>query len=306
MSAPGTPGARVALVTGASSGIGRAAALALRQRGLTVFAAARRDMADLANQGVRTLTMDVTSDESLTAGLDALLAATGGRLDVLVNNAGYGQYGSIEETPLADARRQFEVNVFGAMRLTQLALPHLMAGATPRRPGEASRRIINVSSMGGLFSMALGGWYHATKYAIEALSDALRQEVRRFGVDVALIEPGLIRTGWPQIAADHLRTTSGLGRYSTIAKGFAAALDLAAAGELGSDPGVIAQTIAHAATTARPRTRYRRGFGAIALTSLTQTLPDRALDASIGWFLDHLESLLGLIQHQTTGSTRPA
>jgi len=287
----------VALVTGASSGIGREAALALHQRGVTVFGAARRAMPDLEEQGIQTLQIDVTSDESLRAGLDRLLAASGGRLDILVNNAGYGQYGSIEDTPLAEARRQFDVNVFGAMRLTQLALPHLMADLPGRDP-RFSRRIINISSMGGLFSMALGGWYHATKYATEALSDALRQEVRGFGVDVVLIEPGLIHTGWPQIAADNLRTSSGFGKYATIAKGFAAALDLASAGQLGSNPQVIGQIVAQAATCARPRTRYRRGMGAVVLTTLTPLVPDRLFDAGVRWFLSHLDAWIGYLRDQ--------
>src|SRR5882757_6280672 len=192
---------KVALVTGASSGIGMATAGALHDRGYTVYAAARRvdRMNDLADRGVRTLAMDVTDDESMTSGIKRIIAETG-RIDVLVNNAGYGSYGALEDVPQEEARRQFDVNVFGLARLTQLALPHMRA----QRGG----RIVNVSSIGGKIYTPLGGWYHATKFAVEGLSDSLRVELKPFGINVILIEPGSIRTEWGGIAAEGLLATS--------------------------------------------------------------------------------------------------
>jgi len=283
----------IALVTGASSGIGREAALALKARGATVYAAARRPMPDLEKKGLHTLAMDVTDEDSLQAGVDAILGAEG-RIDILVNNAGYGSYGALEEVPLAEARRQFDVNVFGAFRLIQLVLPHMTA--------QHFGRIVNISSMGGRFAMALGGWYHATKYAVEALSDALRQEVRPFGVDVVLVEPGLIHTDWSHIAADHLTSTSGLGKYAVIAQNFAAGLRYA--DQIATDPAVIGHTVARASLTAHPRTRYRKGFGAIPLTTLIHLLPDRAFDAGVQLFLNHTSQLINLFagpKHGTRG-----
>ncbi|MDR2974736.1 MAG: SDR family NAD(P)-dependent oxidoreductase [Propionibacteriaceae bacterium] len=271
----------VALVTGASSGIGRETALALNAAGMVVYGAARSPMTDLADHGVRICQLDVTDDGSLTAAVERIRTEAG-RIDVLVNNAGYGSYGAIEDVPMSEAHRQFEVNVFGAMRLTQLVLPMM------REQGKG--RVVNVSSMAGRFSMALGGWYHATKYAIEALSDALRQETRGTGVDVVIIEPGLIHTHWSKIAADHLRATSGLGRYSVIANNFATALELTS--RTATDPGVIGRTIAHACVTASPRTRYRRGSGAIAVTTMTELLPTRVVDALIHVGLTHVDQMV--------------
>ena len=191
------PRSRVALVTGASSGIGAQTALLLQAAGFAVYAVARRveRMQPLASQGVRTLSMDVTEDSSVTAGLEKIIAETG-RIDVLVNNAGYGSYGSVEDVPIEEARRQFEVNVFGLARLIQLAVPHMRA--------QGSGRIINVSSIGGKIYEPLGGWYHAAKFAVEGLSDSLRIELRPFGIDVVIIEPGPILTEWNAIARQNM------------------------------------------------------------------------------------------------------
>jgi NAD(P)-dependent dehydrogenase (short-subunit alcohol dehydrogenase family) len=274
----------IAVVTGASSGIGREAALALQARGATVFPVARRPMPDLARRGMTPLSLDLTDEAALTAGVDQILDQAG-RIDILVNNAGYGSYGAIEDVDLAEARRQFEVNVFAAWRLTQLVLPPMIDAG--------HGRIVNVSSMGGQFAMALGGWYHATKYAIEALSDALRQEVRPLGVEVVIIEPGLVHTDWARVAADHLRQTSGLGRYAHLAHNFATGLEFAT--RFATDPAVIGQVIARAATTAHPRTRYRKGLGALPLTSLIALLPDRAFDCVVRLLLGQMGTLLELL-----------
>jgi short-subunit dehydrogenase len=260
---------KVALVTGASSGIGASAARKLHDLGYVVYGAARRveKMKDLADAGIEVLGMDVTDQESMTDGVRSILDAHG-RIDVLVNNAGYGSYGAIEDVPLAEARTQFEVNVFGAAALIQLVAPHMRA--------QGSGRIINITSMGGKITTPFGGWYHGTKFALEALSDSLRGELRPFGVDVVVIEPGGIRTEWSGIAAENLRTISGEGAY---ARPVARLVTQLGREGLGSDPGVIASAIARAATARRPRTRYAVGMGAKPGIFLHWLLPDRAWDA---------------------------
>src|SRR6478672_12960438 len=201
----------VALVTGASSGIGEATARRLHGLGYTVYAAARRvdRMTGLAAAGIRTVQTDLNNDADMVALIDRIIGDTG-RIDVLVNNAGYGSYGSLEDVPMAEARRQVEINVFALARLTQLALPHMR----DRRSGT----VVNVSSMGGRFGEPLGGWYHATKFAVEGLSDSIRIELAPFGIRVVVIEPGGIRTEWGGIAARGLLARSGDGPYAEQAK----------------------------------------------------------------------------------------
>lgn len=266
--------AKTALVTGASSGIGEATALKLRDLGYSVYGAARRTdrLQTVADRGIRTLVMDVTDDDSMRAGVDRVIAETG-RLDVLVNNAGYGSYGAVEDVPMDEARRQFDVNVFGALRLAQLALPHMRA----QRGGT----IVNITSMGGKIYTPLGGWYHGTKFALEALSDCLRLEAKPFGIDVVIIEPGGIATEWSAIAADKLRKSSAAGPYAKTADAVATALRSATNAHRSSPPSVIADTIGRAVTARRPKTRYATGFGARPLIGLRRILPDRAFDVVI-------------------------
>ena len=187
---------KVVLITGCSSGIGQAAARRLNRAGHVVYASARRPetLAGLATEGCRTLPLDVTDEDSMVAAVGRVEQEQG-RLDVLVNNAGYGLYGPVEQLEPAELRRQFETNVFGLVRLCQLVLPGMRA----RRSG----RIVNVSSMGGRTTLPGGGAYHGSKYAVEAISDVLRLEVRRFGIDVVLIEPGVVRTPWSEQALQH-------------------------------------------------------------------------------------------------------
>ncbi len=266
---------KVALVTGASSGIGESAALRLNELGYTVYGAARRveRMKGLAGAGVHVLAMDVTDAESMADGVRRIIDEHG-RIDVLVNNAGYGSYGAVEDVPLAEARAQFEVNVFGAAQLIQLVAPHMRA--------QGSGRIINITSMGGKIYTPFGGWYHGTKFALEALSDALRNELRPFGVDVVVIEPGAIRTEWGGIAAANLRRTSGTGAYATAVERMAAQLGGSGpSSRFGSDPKVIGKAIARAATARRPRIRYAVGLGAKPAIFLRWLLPDRAFDGML-------------------------
>ncbi|MBM7517966.1 oxidoreductase [Nocardioides nitrophenolicus] len=264
--------AEVALVTGASSGIGEATALELAGAGFTVYAAARRvdRMEHLRAAGIRPIAMDVTDESSMLAGVEQVVSESG-RIDVLVNNAGYGSYGALEDVPMAEARRQFEVNVFGAARLTQLVLPHMRA--------QRSGTIVNVTSMGGRIHTPLGAWYHATKFALEAISDCLRLEVKPFGIDVVIIEPGGIKTEWSGIAAEKVREVSGTGPYAPQGNAVADSLASETNANRSSEPTLIARTIARAVRARKPRTRYAVGFGAKPMIFLHNVLPDRAFDS---------------------------
>jgi NAD(P)-dependent dehydrogenase (short-subunit alcohol dehydrogenase family) len=241
--------------------------------GYRVYAGARRldRMAPLAAAGASLLKLDVTDDASMLAAVNTIRGEAG-RIDVLVNNAGYGSYGALEDVLLAEARRQFEVNVFGLARLCQLVLPIMRA--------QKSGKIVNVTSIGGKIWEPLGAWYHATKFAVEGLSDCLR-EVGRFGIDVIVIEPGAIRTEWAGIARDGLLQMSGGSAYAELAKRHARMLATADTSSLASPPEVVARTIVRAVTARRPKTRYATGGGARTILFLRKILPDRMFDRLI-------------------------
>jgi NAD(P)-dependent dehydrogenase (short-subunit alcohol dehydrogenase family) len=268
---------KTAFVTGASAGIGEAAARALLAAGYRVFAGARRldRMAELATAGATLLKLDLTDDASIVAAVNAIKSEAG-RIDVLVNNAGYGSYGALEDVPLSEGRRQFEVNVFGLARLCQLVLPMMRA--------QKSGKIVNITSIGGKIWEPLGGWYHATKFAVEGLSDCLRVEVARFGIDVIVIEPGAIRTEWAGIAREGLLQMSGNGAYGELAKRHARMLATAETSSLASPPEVVARTIVRAVNARRPKTRYATGGGARTILFLRTILPDRMFDRLIWRF----------------------
>ena len=263
---------KVILVTGASSGIGFDAAEAFARQGHRVYAAARRveRMEPLMALGVVPLRMHVTDEASLEAGVRTVLEAEG-RIDALVNNAGYGYFGAIENVPLEEARRQLEVNVFGLARLCQLVIPSMRE--------QGSGRIVNISSVAGKTVLYFGGWYHVSKFSVEALSDALRMELKPFGIDVSMIEPGGIKTNWGIIAADHLAESSkgtpyeaeGLRESETMRKAYSM--------RLLSNPSVVTRAISKAVNSRRPRARYRVGFGAGTLVFLHAILPTRWWDA---------------------------
>ncbi|MGD9957896.1 oxidoreductase [Nocardioides sp.] len=265
---------RVAIVTGASSGIGEQTALALKKEGYEVYAVARRldRMQGLADQGVHVFAMDVTDDASMTAGIARVMEERG-RIDVLVNNAGYGSYGALEDVPIDEARRQFEVNVFGLARLIQLVTPHMRAAK--------QGRIINVSSIGGKFYEPMGSWYHATKFAVEGLSDSLRIELRPHGIDVVIIEPGPIRTEWNQTSRDNLVATSRDGAYAEQAETVRRVLESGDSRRRSSPPEVVARKIVKAAVSSSPRARYPVGKGAGTLMTARKLLPDVAFDALV-------------------------
>ncbi|MFF2029768.1 oxidoreductase [Arthrobacter sp. NPDC058192] len=262
----------VAFVTGASTGIGFETAKKLAAAGFTVYAGARRveRMEPLKASGVKVLALDVTDESSMSVAVESVLAAHG-RIDVLVNNAGYGTYGSLEEVELAEGRRQFDVNVFGLARMTQLVIPAMRAGG--------AGRIINISSIGGKMYEPLGAWYHATKFAVEGLSDSLRLELKPHGIHVAIIEPAGTVTEWGPIAAQGLLASSGNGPYAAQATAVAAALGTTVNPATATPPEQVAAAILHAATSRRPKTRYPVGASAKGILLLRHLLPDRAFDA---------------------------
>ena len=263
---------KVILLTGASSGIGYDTAVALAQQGHKVYAAARRidRMEPLREYGIVPLKMDVTDEASMQSGVKTLLDAEG-RIDVLINNAGYGYFGAVENVPMDDARNQLEVNVFGLARLCQLVLPTMRA--------QHSGRIINTASVAGRSVFYYGGWYHVSKYAVESLSDAMRMELKPFGIDVVIIEPGAIKTNWGIIAADHLIESSKGTAYEQTGTMMANNLRNMYLSNTISDPAVVRKAIVRAVNARRPCTRYRIGRMANAIVFFHWLLPTRWWDA---------------------------
>ena len=266
---------RAVLITGCSTGIGRAAAERLAGHGHTVYATARRSesIEDLKQAGCRTLSLDVTDEESMRAAVEQVERAEGA-VGALVNNAGYSQSGALETVPLDDLRRQFETNVFGLLRMCQLVLPAMRR----QRHG----RIVNLSSMGGKLTFPGGGAYHATKYAVEAISDVLRFEVRGFGVDVSIIEPGLIKTDFAETAVATVAHEDG--PYAEFNRAVAATTAGAYEGplaKLGGGPEAVAEVIEKALTARRPRTRYKVTASARILMAQRALMPDRLWDTAI-------------------------
>jgi NAD(P)-dependent dehydrogenase (short-subunit alcohol dehydrogenase family) len=266
---------RAVLITGCSTGIGRATALLLGAKGWSVYATARRPetLDELAAAGCTTMALDVTDDASMVAAVQRV-EAEAGAIGVLVNNAGYGQEGPVEEVPIDDLRRQFETNVFGAVRLTQLALPGMRS--------QGWGRIVNMSSMGGRLTFPGGGAYHASKYALEALSDALRFEVRPFGVHVVLIEPGAIKTEFADTAVASIEAAASAGPYRSFNIGLAKRVTSAYEGPMGrlaAGPEAVADVVEKAITAKHPRARYSVTAGAKLAIGARRLLPDRAWDA---------------------------
>jgi short-subunit dehydrogenase len=220
--------------------------------------------------GIHTISMDVTDDDSVKKGLQQIIDAEGG-IDVLINNAGFGSYGAIEDVSIPDAKYQLEVNVFGAARLIKAVLPYMRE--------QQSGKIVNISSIGGKMATPFGGWYHASKFALEALSDSLRNEVRQFGIDVIVIEPGGIKSEWSNIASNNLIRTSGGTAYKDQAVKFAEGFGGADAKSPG--PIVIAELIQKAIEARRPRARYSAGYLAKPVLFMKKILSDRMFDQMI-------------------------
>ena len=260
---------QIALITGASSGIGKETAKLLLQKGYTVYGAARKPdkMHDIQSLGVKILCMDVSDDASMCKGVDEIIQAEG-RIDVLINNAGFGLFGAVEDVRMSDAKYQMEVNVFGLARLTQLVLPYM------RR--QHYGKIVNISSVAGKICMPFGAWYHASKFAVEGLSDSLRMEVKPFGIDVIIIEPGSIKSEWGNIAMENLRKTSKGGVYEDMAQKMSENFPKIEAKN--AEPLVIANLILKAITAKNPKTRYSGGYMAGLSLIGHKILPDKLLD----------------------------
>ncbi len=265
---------KAVLITGCSSGIGHATARLLNQQGWTVYATARRPetLAELESAGCTTLALDVVDEASMTAAVDAVIAAEGA-VGVLINNAGYSQTGAVESVPLDAVRKQFETNVFGLIRMSQLVLP----GMREQRWG----KIVNIGSIGGKMTFPGGGLYHATKYSVEALSDAMRFELRGFGVDVILVEPGLIVTNFAQTAGAAAHESGTDGPYAKFNHQVAKVTEGAYRGpmsKLGGGPDAVARTIAGALKARRPKTRYPVTPSAHLMIQQRRFTPDRIWD----------------------------
>ena len=270
---------RAVLISGCSSGIGAATAAHLAAQGWTVYATARRveTLADLEAKGCRTLALDVTDEASCHAAVEAVEAAEGA-VGVLINNAGYSQSGAVESVPDERVRAQFDTNVFGLLTMCRLALPKMRE----QRWG----KIVNVSSMGGRFTFPGGGVYHASKHAVEALSDALRFEVKGFGVDVIIIEPGIIRTRFGETAAREIdagtRDPGPYGEFNqAVAEATAGVYESGPLSRLGGPPEAVARKIEQAITARSPRTRYTVTPSARALITLRSVLRGRGWDAML-------------------------
>ena len=273
---------QVVLVTGASSGIGRETAILLAKTGHVVYGAARRleKLQELSKYGVIPLVLDVTKEYSCQNALQQILNQQG-TLDILINNAGYGSYGAVEDVPLTEAQRQLDVNVFGAIRLTQMVLPLF------RRQHRG--RVIMISSIAGRLTGPFGGWYHASKYALEALSDALRMETAGQGIWVSIVEPGLVRTPWGHIAADHLAASARRGPYARLAEQAARGIHRLYDKKWLTSPAEVARTIFLAVNAAQPQAHYLCGKDAYLLLALHTLLPTGLYDLAARWVMKNIK-----------------
>ncbi len=265
---------KVALITGASSGMGKSTANILHSQGVKVYGAARRiaDMKDLETKGMGIVSLDLTQDESIVNAVNTIVEKEG-RIDILINNAGYGSYGAIEDVSMEEAKRQFDVNMFGLARITQLVIPVMRKNK--------SGRIVNITSMGGKMYTPFGAWYHATKHAVEGWSDCLRLELKEFGIDVVVVEPGGIKTSWGIIAAENLRKTSGDGAYEIFANKVADSMTENYSSDRLTNMDVLGKVIANAATVRNPKTRYVKGFMAKPALFIRKWFGDKVFDKVI-------------------------
>jgi short-subunit dehydrogenase len=266
--------AKVVLVTGASSGIGKEIVKKLLLEKMIVYGAARRinEMKDIQSLGAKILPLDLTNEKSIED-LVTKIKKNEGRIDFLINNAGYGLFGAIEDVPLAVARRQFDVNLFGLGRLTQLVLPQMRE----RKSGI----IMNISSVAGKMYSPLGGWYVASKFAVEGLSDCLRLETKPFGIKVIVIEPGTIMTDFDNRAFQSVLEMSGKGAYANLAKGAKELVEKNFKVKRNSDPAFIARRITKILKSRRPKARYSMGYRSKLALTVRRWLPDRFLDKMI-------------------------
>lgn len=272
---------KVAIVTGASSGIGKATAIRLHHEGYTVFAGARRveRMQDLQSEGIFAHRLDVT-DPELNRDFVKYVQAHAASIDLIVNSAGYGSQGALEDVSTTEAKNQFDVNVFGLMNLTQLILPIMRA--------QHSGKIVNISSVGGQIYSPLAGWYYASKHALETLSDSLRMEVKKFGIDVIIIEPGGTKTEWGKVAMDKLKEqTPADSAYRDLAEAYAAG----GFSGFNTTPEQIAALIWKAVTARHPKTRYQPNFAMKMLVIAARKMSYRMFDRVM------MRQMQGLLKH---------
>ena len=266
------------LITGCSTGIGRATAERLHADGWKVYATARRtdSIEDLKRDGCETLALDVTDEKSMERAVKTV-EGEHGAVGALINNAGYSQSGAVETIPMDSVRRQFETNVFGLMRMCQLVLPGMR--------NEGAGRIVNISSMGGKLTFPGGGVYHATKHAVEALSDALRYEVAGFGIDVVVIEPGLIVTNFGEAAVgsmSEVESEGPYGRFNTAVARLTAGAYEGGLARFGGGPETVAAKIGRALDARRPATRYKVTSSARVVMGMRRAMTDRMWDRFVG------------------------
>lgn len=259
---------KTAFITGASSGIGRETTLKLAAAGYNVYGAARNTAGIPVQSNIHPVYIDLTDSDSIEEAIGTVLSKEG-RIDILVNDAGYGFYGTVEDVPLTEARKEIEVNLFSIAHLCQLVLPGM------RKNGFG--RIINVSSIAGKMATPLGGWYHASKFALEGLSDTLRQEVADFGIDVVIIEPGIIATPWWEKARHNLDSVSEGSVYSDKIQQWRTVLNP----EKASAPSVIADVIVKAVQAEKPKIRYSAGENAGIILGAKRILGDRTFDKAV-------------------------
>ncbi|WP_333912272.1 oxidoreductase [Vibrio coralliirubri] len=271
--------AKVIFITGASSGMGKDTAMDLIKQGYIVYCAARRveEMNDLKLAGGYVLQLDISNEQDIARCVNQIIDEQG-RIDVLWNNAGYGLYGSVEETSLDDARYQFEVNVFGLARLTQLVTPFMRE--------DRSGTIINTSSIGGKIYAPMGAWYHASKHAIEGFSDCLRLELEPKGINVVVLEPGAIKTEFPEVMSKQVLGNSGNGPYQDLAKRVSN-LSLKESGKdgAGSPTSVISKVVQEIINNPKPKTRYAAGKFSTTTLLMRRFLSDRAFDRIIDFMV---------------------
>ena len=263
---------KVILITGASSGFGKMAALALIRLGNTVYGAARRveQMKELEDAGGHALKMDVTDEASIKIGVETIIQKQG-KIDVLVNNAGYAAYGFIESTDITHAKKQFDVNLWGLISCTQAVLPYMRK--------ERSGTIINISSVVGKVTMPLFGFYSASKHAVEAISDATRQEIKSFGIKLAIIQPGGFNTGFGDVAFEELEHINAKPEYEENLDNFKRYLkDFF---DKSPTPEPVVKAIVHAVNSKEPKTRYKVGKDAKAALIAKNLLPDKQFDSII-------------------------
>ncbi len=261
---------KVAIITGASSGIGKATTSALLKTGYKVYAGSRRIelMTDISDQGAVVQSLDLTNEESIKNFVSTILESENS-IDVLINNAGYGSYGAIEDIPMDEARRQFEVNLFGLAMITNLCLPTMR--------NQKFGKIVHIGSIGGKLWSILGGWYQATKFALEGFSDCTRNELKPFGIDVILVEPGAIKSEWSDIMRENLNNMSGNGPYKPITKAALKAYEDAKSMEV--EASIVARTILKAVSATKPKARYVVPRAARMMLFLRWLLNDRMFDA---------------------------